>query len=238
MISTILVLYFSFDLVLLCMGLLTGWLAWCIGLTISLHRYSSHKSFTISNLYYKYIILWFGTVITMGSTINFAAGHRQHHKFSDTSRDPYNLSGTIWHKIKLFFYWFPTHKISPLVIKDLLKDKDHVFFNDHYWKILLVYPVMLLLVNPIWFGYFYALPVTFVLLGMGYVTVLAHLPLLHKFGNTDYNTGDNSWNNNLIDYILVGEGKHNMHHALPGNWNYGVDKLDFPATIIKYIKDK
>lgn len=236
MVSTIAVLYFSFDLTLLILGLMLSWCFWCVGLTISLHRYSSHKSFTVSNKFVKCVLLWYGTVITMGSAINFAAGHRQHHKFSDTEKDPYFL-GSIWHNIKLFFYWFPSHKISPLVIKDLLKDKEHAFFNNHYWKILLVYPITLLLINPVLFGYFYALPVTFVLFGMGYITVLAHLPSMHKYGTIDYITNDNSCNNSIINKILIGEGNHNMHHAMPGLWNYGLNNLDFPAKIINSIKD-
>ena len=236
---TIITLLFAFNLSLLLLGLLTGWIMWGLGLTISLHRYSSHKSFTVTNKIIQYILLWCGTIITMGSAINFAAGHRQHHKFSDTDKDPYDLTGSLWHKIKLFFFWFPVHNINPLVIKDLIKDPAHNFFNRHYWKILLVYPIILLLINPILFGYFYALPVTYVLLGMGYVTVLAHLPCLHKYGTVDYITDDNSWNSKSIGIILVGEGNHNMHHALPSKWNYSMnsDKLDIPAKIINIIKD-
>ena len=99
---TIITLLFAFNLSLLLLGLLTGWIMWGLGLTISLHRHSSHKSFTVTNKIIQYILLWCGTIITMGSAINFAAGHRQHHKFSDTDKDPYDLTGSLWHKIKLF----------------------------------------------------------------------------------------------------------------------------------------
>ena len=230
-ISTIVTLVFAFNWALLITGLIVSWIFFCIGLSVCLHKYSSHRTFN-TNKITKYILLWFGTVVTMGSTINFAAGHRQHHRTSDTLDDPYYLKGSIWHKIKLFFYWFPTYKISPLIIKDLLRDKEHVRFNNNYWKILLPYPIILLLINPVWFGYFYALPVTYVLLGMGYVTVIAHLRLGHR----PFNTGDNSWDSKLFAILLAGEGYHNTHHACPGNSKLG--PLDLGGQVIRLIETK
>lgn len=239
-ISTIVTLVFAFDWALLIAGLLVSWLFWCMGLTISLHKYSSHRTFEAKNRVIKYILLWFGTVITMGSSINFAAGHRQHHRHADTPEDPYNLNGNWFHRVKLFFYWFPTYKINPMVIKDLLRDKDHTFFNNNYWKILLVYPVALLLIDPVWFGYFYALPVVYTILGMGYVTVWAHTAEFQKYGTKPYATTDNSWNSRLFSILLAGEGYHNTHHAFPGKYNYETQSGDFDASgrIIELLKVK
>ena len=231
-ISLILTLLFAFSWSFLLLGLIVSWVSYCVGLSICLHKYSSHQSFKTKNKFIKYLILWFGTVVTMGSTINFAAGHRQHHRFSDTPDDPYDLTGSLWHKVKLFFYWFPTYKISPLIIKDLLRDKDHVCFNNNYWKILLPYPIILLAIDPVWFGYFWALPVTYVLLGMGYVTVIAHL----RLGNRPYDTNDNSWDSKLFAVLLAGEGYHNTHHAHPGRSTLG--PLDVAGRVIELIRKK
>jgi stearoyl-CoA desaturase (delta-9 desaturase) len=228
--STILTVIFAFDFTLLLLGLLVGWVFFCVGLSVCLHKLSSHRTFEPKNRIIKYVLLWFGTVVTMGSTINFSAGHRQHHKHADTPEDPYCLQGTLWHKIKLFFYWFPTYKINPMIIKDLLRDKDHVWFNDNYWKILLPYPIVLLIIDPVLFGYFYALPVTYVLLGMGYVTVIAHL----KLGSRPYATNDNSWDSKTFAVLLAGEGYHNSHHANPGKNVLG--PCDCAGKLIELIK--
>ena len=237
-VSTVITLCLAFNLTLFLLGLLASWVFWCMGLTISLHKYSSHRTFEAKNKFVKYIILWFGTVIAMGSAINFAAGHRQHHKHADTPEDPYCLTGSFWHKFKLFFYWFPIYKINPMIIKDLLRDRDHVWFNDNYWKILLVYPAILLAINPLWFVYFWALPVTYIILGMGYVTVTAHLPSLQKYGTRPNETTDNSWNSRLFAVLLAGEGYHNTHHAYPGKYNYETVPGDFDISgrIIEVIK--
>ncbi len=234
MVSVVLTLIFYFDLTLFLLGLALSWIFYCLGLAVCLHKYTSHRSFDINHKFIKYIILWIGTQLTMGSTINFAAGHRQHHVKSDTPEDPYYLNNGIWHQIKLFFYWFPTHKINPLIIKDLLRDKDHQFFNNNYWKILLVYPTVLLIINPLYVVYFYALPVVYTILGMGYVTVIAH----KRLGSRPYDTRDNSWNSHVFAILLAGEGYHNTHHAFPGRYNYETQPgdIDMSGRIIRYIK--
>jgi stearoyl-CoA desaturase (delta-9 desaturase) len=220
-------------------GLAVSWMFWCVGLTASLHKYTGHGSYTPKNRIIKLFLLWAGTVLTLGTAVDFAAGHRMHHKYSDTRKDPYDVTGTFWHKVKLFFYRFQTSKINPMIVKDLIKDKDHMFFNNHYWKILIIYPMILLLINPIYVGYFYALPVIYAILGMGYVTVIAHLPSLHKYGLTyRYDTGDNSWNSRLFAWLLAGEGYHNTHHMYPDLWNYETKPfdIDFSAMFIAVIK--
>lgn len=226
---------YSFSWMLLLSGLIVSWLFYCFGLAISLHKYSSHRTFEPKNRFIKLFLLWAGNQVTMGSSIAFAAGHRQHHVHSDTEQDPYYLDHGIWHKIKLFFYWFPEYKINPMVIKDLIRDPDHSFFNKHYWKITLIYPLLLALIDPVLVGYFYAMPVVYVLLGMGYVTVIAHLP---NFGGQKQKTEDNSWNSRLFGFVLAGEGLHNNHHATPGNSNYEHFPGDYDPSgrMIEYLK--
>lgn len=235
-ITTLITLIFYFNPILFLLGLAVSWLFYCLGLSLALHKFSSHRAFEPRNRIIKYMLLWCATVVTMGSTINFAAGHRQHHRSADTPEDPYCLEGDFWHKFRLFFYWFPTYKINPMIIKDLLRDQDHTLFNNHYWKILAVYPLLLLSIDPLWVGYFYAMPVTYVLLGMGYVTVLAHLPSWHRYGTIPNQTGDNSWDSRLFAVLLAGEGYHNTHHAHPGQIKLG--PLDTAGTIAGLIRKK
>jgi len=81
------------------------------------------------------------------------------------------------------------------------------------------------------------MPVTYVLLGMGYVTVIAHLPSLQKNGETPFDTNDLSWNNRFIGWVLAGEGYHNTHHAFPGSYTYEKvpGDIDLSAKIIKLL---
>ena len=51
----------------------------------------------------------------------------------------------------------------------------------------------------------------------------------------NHNTLDNSYNNTVVNWYLLGEGLHNNHHAEPGNYNqaHAPGEFDLGAWIIK-----
>lgn len=239
--SVALVLLFAFDWLLLLKGLLVGWVFFCFAISISLHKYASHRSFEPRNRLIKLILLWLGNQATLGSSIGFAAGHRQHHISSDTDADPFRLTDSFMHNLKLWFYYFPTGTISPRLIKDLSGDKDYKFFHTHYWKIWAVLPVsMFCLLGPVYFVYFFALPVVYGFLGMSYVTVVAHSTTWRKWfkGTADFDTNDQSWDGKFFTVLFAGEGYHHTHHANPSEYSYSIPgkQFDFSGFVIKYIK--
>ena len=81
--TALLGLILLFNLKLLLIGLLLGWLLFCFGVSICLHKYASHQTFTPRNRLIKIFLLWLGAQTTLGSITGFAAGHRQHHRDSD-----------------------------------------------------------------------------------------------------------------------------------------------------------
>lgn len=239
--SVALVLLLAFDWLMLLKGLLLGWIFFCFAISISLHKYSSHRSFEPRNRLIKLILLWVGTQATLGSSIGFAAGHRQHHISSDTPKDPFRLTESFMHNLKLWFYYFPISTISPRLIKDLSGDKDYKFFHSHYWKIWAVLPVSVLyFLGPINFAYFIALPIAYGLLGMSYVTVVAHSTSWRKWfnGTADFDTHDQSWDSKFFTVLFAGEGYHHTHHANPSEYSYSIPgkQFDFSGFVIKYIK--
>ena len=99
-------LIFSFNCKLFLLALIGGWVLFGIGVSICLHKWASHRTFAPKNVFWKTIILFFGTLCTLGSTISWAAGHREHHRFTDKVGDPHRPAGSLWHKIKVYFYYF------------------------------------------------------------------------------------------------------------------------------------
>ena len=57
----------------------------------------------------------------------------------------------------------------------------------------------------------------------------------HKFGNRPYATRDGSTNFHLLDWITLGEGYHNNHHAFPSSPCFGFDRNQFDVGWI-FIK--
>ena len=236
-ISAIATLGLAFDLKLFLISLCLGWLLFGFGGSICLHKLSAHKTFEPKNKLIKWFILWCGTISSLGSTICWAAGHREHHQNSDHKSDPHRPHGSLWHKVKMWFYYFPTWHINPMIVKDLMSDKDHQFFHRHYYKIIFSYIAILALLNPIYIGYFYSIPVLYTLFGISWATVIAHNTFLGRIGWRTYNTDDYSYNSNFWNILLMGEGYHNTHHKCPWLWNTALhkDEWDISAWVIKRI---
>ena len=123
--------------------------------------------------------------------------------------------------MKCFFYYFPTHDDyqGAMVVKDLVKDKDYAWFHRNYFNIILTYILVLGIINPLYIGYFYCVAMIPVFIGIGWVSVLAHLPKLSFFGYKNYRIKDTSYNSHFWQLLTMGEGLHNNHHARPADWN-------------------
>jgi len=241
-IGSITTLIFLFDWTMLLLGIVAGWVLFGVGVSICLHKWASHKTFIPKNKFWKIIILFFGTLCTLGSTISWAAGHREHHRFTDKDGDPHRPAGSLWHKIKVYFYYFPTYPISPMLIKDLTVDRDHKWFHRNYYKIIYAYILGLFLINPSYAGYFYFIPALYVFTGISWVTVIAHIPTNGRFGFRKdtwriYKSDDYTYNSHIWQFLLMGEGYHNTHHSSPWLWNNAIlpGEFDISATIIKHI---
>lgn len=215
------VTHFSLGLMLL--GFVLGYVLFTIGVSVSLHKYISHRALEPRNRLVKHFLLWMGTLTTLGTPIEFAAGHRTHHIHSDTEKDPFVIKQSLLHNLKLWFLWMDTSMINPRMIIDLMKDKDMKFYHNNYWKVWAVYPAVLLLIDPILVVYLFALPVVYCFLGMSWVTVLAHSQLAQRIytGTKPHSTADKSWDSLFFSLLFAGEGYHETHHAYPGERNYG-----------------
>lgn len=220
----------AWDISLFLIGLGLGWVLWLTGVHGSLHKYSSHKCFTAKNKLAAHFILLMGTLCGLGSNLSWASTHRKHHQFSDQEGDPHSIhtgTGGFWRAVKIYFYYFPTYLINPRTIKDLTVDPLHRLYHKHYYKIIFAYVLTLFIIDPIYVGYFWALPVFYVYTGISYITVMAHNITLHKFiGYKNFKTTDQTFNWHVASILLPGEGNHNNHHALPGAAKNALKKGD------------
>lgn len=230
-------LIWHWDTKMVLLSLFLGWVGFGMCVSVALHKYAAHRTYTPKNRLLKWIVLWFGTIGSLGSTICWAAGHREHHRYSDQLQDPHSPAGSLWRKLQVWFFYVPTWKINPMIVKDLTGDPDHQFFHRHYYKIIIGYCVLLFLINPLYVGYFYAIPVWYVLTGISWATVIAHIPQLGYLSWRTYDTTDYTVNSHFWSLVFIGEGLHNNHHGCAGMWNNAINKgeFDLTAPIIKLI---
>jgi stearoyl-CoA desaturase (delta-9 desaturase) len=211
-------LIFQFDLHWLLPSLVFSWLIFLLGASLGLHKYSSHRAFETKNDFYKVVMLFASTVLCLGSNISWASTHRKHHQYSDRPEDPHspNVNPSLWRSIKLWFYYFPTYHVSPSIVKDLTVDPIHKFFHRNYFKINIIYVVVLALIDIRLACYFYFVPVIYTFTAISYITVLAHNPWLSKFGYKNIDSRDLSFNSRVASVFVPGDGNHNNHHGRPG----------------------
>lgn len=170
------------------------------GISVFYHRYFTHKSFKTKR-FYKIMGLFFGMIALTGPVIPWVATHREHHRFSDTEKDPH--SPTV--KGFLYVHFFPYFYIPNLsYAKDLLLDRDcliqYKIYN--YFHFLILFSLFFI-PYEILFSLFFA-PFVFVW-NIGNLT------------NSILHSKNGPINNKILSFLVGGEGSHKNHHDDPRN---------------------
>lgn len=202
-----------------------------VGGTVIFHRLLGHKSFESPSWFTK-----IGTIVGSlggnGSGLAWAAVHREHHRFTDTNKDPHCP-----HHKGIFFTQFMTFMHSPNLryVPDLLRDKFQLFVHEYYWIINLSYILLLSLIDVRAVLYAYFIPALLTWHGGSFINTIGH-----NFGYRNYDTKDSSRNNFLTGLLVSGEGWHNNHHADPKNSNFGHKwyEIDIGYQLIKLVRIK
>jgi len=171
------------------------------------HRGWSHRAWKPGRLLTIYG-LFVHTVGMFTTSIGWCAVHRKHHRFEDTAQDPHSP------------YFIPRWRVllyprgmtaGPEYVKDLTKDKDHIFFYKYYYQLNIAWWVVLYLIDPsilsFWIAY---------LGGYGLkqrsTNTVGHADMVNKGASNRISWG----------YLfLSGEPWHKNHHDNPTNWRFG-----------------
>ncbi|NBX48513.1 hypothetical protein EBT25_01005 [bacterium] len=203
----------------------------CIGMSGTYHRLLSHRSYSAPSWWHKFGSLC-GTVGGTGSTISWVATHREHHRFTDTDKDPHSPHH---HNVWWVQFLSMFHPVHVKYVPDLLRSKFHQNIHKHYWTVHLLYALLVVAITQQLFSlvYLWLFP-SFVLWHAGsFINTISHL-----WGTQDNVTRDYSTNNVMLGYLVWGEGWHNNHHADPGNYEFGRTpaQLDVTKHVINLVK--
>ena len=125
---------------------------------IDIGHIQSYKTDTIR----KNILTWMGVLGCTGKPITVIAGHRIHHKHSDTEHDIHSPRDRTWWEILFGIY---EEKEMPAgsrkMMMDLVQDPQMKFIQAHYFKIVSGFIVVLALIDPILVGYVFAFRTVF-----------------------------------------------------------------------------
>jgi stearoyl-CoA desaturase (delta-9 desaturase) len=202
-----------------------------IGGTITYHRLISHRSFN-SPPWFEYI----GTILASlggnGSSITWAAIHREHHRYTDKEKDPHSPKYHSFFKIQFLSM---LDKPNIRYVPDLLRSKFHLWIHQYYWIINIIYVTIIMILDPFAIIYAYFVPTLMVWHAGSLINTLNH-----THGYRNYDTTDISTNNLITGYLVGGEGWHNNHHAMPSNPSFKKNwwEFDLGYFIINLVKKK
>jgi fatty-acid desaturase len=203
-----------------------------VGVSGGLHRYFTHKSFNTSK-FWENVMLMTSVPATLGTPLTWIAGHRLHHAYSDTDKDPHSPNSVGF--INSYVHNWQELKVSSSIISDIMRNKTARFIHNHYIKSLFIYAVVLYLIDPTVGIICYSIPAVFIFHVTGFVDSICHM-----YGYRNSDTNDYSKNNTLINLLSVGEGLHNNHHGAPASPKFSVNKYEVDLTwyFIKMIGSK
>jgi len=217
---------------------LTHWFLSLFCQTFFLHRYASHKMFTMNKGWERFF--YFLTFLTQGSSFlnprAYAIMHRMHHAYSDTEKDPHSphFFKDIWSMMvqtKDMYVQYATRKVEPeepfrgnypeWPLLDKISDM---------WIVRLAFAagyIAFYIVFAPSYWWFLLLPVEF-LIGPVQGAVVNWCG--HKYGYSNYDNQDHSKNTLPWDLFLLGELFQNNHHKSANNPNFAKRWFEFDPT--------
>ncbi|EGW30921.1 uncharacterized protein SPAPADRAFT_62828 [Spathaspora passalidarum NRRL Y-27907] len=206
-----------------------------VSITAGYHRLYSHKSYDAA-LPVRLFFAFFGAGAIEGSIKWWGHSHRIHHRYTDTSRDPYDARRGFWFSHMGWMLSKPNPKNRARAdISDFAADWVVTFQHRHYLLIMIlasfITPVLVagLGWGDYWGGFIYAgiLKCFFIQQATFCVNSLAHW-----IGVQPFDDRRTPRDHVLTAFVTFGEGYHNFHHEFPSDYRNAIKWYQYDPTKI------
>jgi stearoyl-CoA desaturase (delta-9 desaturase) len=202
----------------------------CVGIAMTYHRFISHKSYEQPR-WFTYLGLFFGGLAGLSSAVAWTAVHREHHRYSDTDKDPHAPLGQAW-KMQFLVMLVPGHAKYAV---DAIKNPLYMAQHKYYWHMHLLWIALLVAIDPFALVYAYLVPAVVLYHIMAALGTVTHSG---RWGYRNFDRNDRTMNITWLGWFAFGEGWHNNHHSDAGNYRFGKTKyeVDLAARLINLIR--
>ncbi|EEH07446.1 delta-9 fatty acid desaturase [Histoplasma capsulatum G186AR] len=173
-----------------------------LGITAGYHRLWAHCSYS-ATLPLKIYLAAVGGGAVEGSIRWWARGHRAHHRYTDTDKDPYSVrKGLLYSHIGWMVMKQNPKRIGRTDITDLNEDPVVVWQHRNYLKVVIF-------------------------------MVSSSLMLVSGLGWGDWSPFDdrNSPRDHIVTALVtLGEGYHNFHHEFPSDYRNAIEWHQYDPT--------
>jgi stearoyl-CoA desaturase (delta-9 desaturase) len=197
------------------------------------HRLWSHRSYK-AKLPLRIFLAAAGAGAVEGSARWWSAGHRSHHRYTDTDKDPYSVrKGLLYSHLGWMVMKQNPKRIGRTDITDLNEDPVVVWQHKNYLKSVLFMGVILptLVCGLGWGdwlgGYVYAgiLRIFFIQQATFCVNSLAHW-----LGDQPFDDRNSPRDHVITALVTLGEGYHNFHHEFPSDYRNAIQWWQYDPT--------
>ena len=202
-----------------------------LSVTAGYHRLFSHNSYKAA-WPVRLVLLLFGAAAFEGSVLEWSTDHRNHHRYTDTEKDPYNIKQGFWYAHIGWLFTLDISKRDFSNVEDLKKDPlvrfQHRFFIPIAIFMAFVLPM---LIASLWGNILGGLFVA----GFLRVVLTQHSTfcinsVCHVFGKQFYSQRTTARDHWLTAIFTLGEGYHNFHHQFPIDYRNGIRFYQFDPT--------
>ncbi|KAI8141452.1 delta-9 desaturase [Fennellomyces sp. T-0311] len=204
-----------------------------LGITAGYHRLWAHRAYrAIDGL--RWFFCFAGAGAVEGSAYWWSRGHRAHHRWTDTDKDPYSAHrGFFFSHLGWMLIQRPKNRIGYADVSDLKADHIVAFQHKYYPYFALgmgfLFPTLVAGLGWGDFrgGYFYAgvARLCFVHHATFCVNSLAHF--LGEDTFDDHHTPRDHW---ITALVTLGEGYHNFHHEFPQDYRNAIIYYQYDPT--------
>jgi stearoyl-CoA desaturase (delta-9 desaturase) len=214
------------------------WLGSVFFQTFFLHRYASHRMFTMSKGWERFFHL--SAWLVMGPSYlvprAYAILHRMHHAYSDTPKDPHSPRN---HGDVFSMMWATKNIYHSIVVREVEPEaKFEGGYPEWPWleKFSQRWPVIIAF-GSLYFFYYVAFAPSywwFLLLPIHWLMGPIHGAIVnwfgHRAGYRNFESDDDSRNTLAIDFLTLGELFQNNHHKFGQSPKFAVRRWEFDPT--------
>lgn len=204
-----------------------------LGITAGYHRLWSHRAYSAHPVL-KVLLALMGAGAVQGSIRWWGRGHRAHHRYTDTDKDPYSAHrGLIFSHIGWMLIKRPKNRLGYSDVSDLEAEAVVRWQHKYYPLIALTMAVIFptLVAGLGWGdwrgGYFYA--------GIARLVAIQHATfcvnsLAHWLGETSFDDHHTPRDHFITAFVTLGEGYHNYHHEFPQDYRNAIRFYQYDPT--------
>ncbi|KAF9582569.1 hypothetical protein BGW38_000050 [Lunasporangiospora selenospora] len=209
-------------------GFMTG-----LGITAGYHRLWAHRSYSAGPIMSIALAL-LGAGAVEGSIQWWSRGHRAHHRWTDTEKDPYSAHrGFFFSHMGWMLIKRPGWKIGHADMEDLSKSRLVQWQHRNYFPLAmfmgLVVPTLVAGLGwGDWRGGFYFAGV--LKLVMIHHATFCVNSLAHWLGEGPFDDRHSPRDHFLTAFVTLGEGYHNFHHQFPNDYRNAIRFYQYDPT--------